>query len=58
MQIVVWVIFAWVAISIMLMVTISSAVRQSESWESKRDQLTIQWARQQKKDKRNRLRGD
>ena len=57
MQIVVWVLSAWLALSIALTLAIMRYAAQIEYWEARRDKLIRQWALQQQKDGRD-LRGD
>jgi len=57
MQIVVWVLSAWVATSIVLTLAIARYATRAEYWDSKRDKLTGQWMRQKEKDRRDRRLG-
>ena len=57
MQIIVWALFIWFAVSISIMLLIMRFATQIEYWETRRDKLVRQWALQQQKDGRD-LRGD
>ena len=49
LQIMIIIILAWIAMNISILALIKLAVKRDDYWQSQRDRLSKQWAKNQKK---------